>query len=99
MKTLIFALLVAIAFSGSWDLPDSLPSSYTGLPFSFQLGAGYTYAATGLPTWAVIDSEKGLLHGVSEVAGAWPFTLDVRSRNDHVQRQYILNVIDQSHAE
>ena len=99
MKTLIFALLVALVFAGSWDLPDSLPSSYTGLPFSFQLGAGYTYAATGLPAWAIIDSAKGLLTGRSDKAGAWPFTLAVSSKTDRISKQYILNVIDQSLAE
>ena len=99
MKTLIFALLVALVFAGSWDLPDSLPSSYTGLPFSFQLGAGYTYTATDLPAWAVIDSAKGLLTGRSDKAGAWPFTLAVSSKTDRISKQYILNVIDQSLAE
>ena len=99
MKTFIFVLLVALVFAGSWDLPDSLPSSYTGLPFSFQLGSGYGYVANGLPAWAVIDSSKGIITGKSEKAGAWPFTLDVSRKSDKIKKQYILNVIDQGQAE
>lgn len=99
MKTLIFALLVAIVFAGHWDLPDSLPSAYTGLPFSFQLGAGYSFSAVGLPSWAVIDSSKGVLVGTCDQAGAWPFTLRVSSKTDKIEKQYIINVIDQGKAE
>ncbi len=100
MKTIIFALLVAAAFAGNqWNVPDSLPSSYTGLPFSFQLGTGYTYKPVNLPTWAAIDAAKGILSGVSDKAGAWPFGLQViDSTGKSINKQYILNVIDRSSA-
>ena len=78
MKAVVFTLLIAVALSGAWTLPDSLPSCYTGLPFSFPLGAGYSYHSVDLPKWAVIDSSKGIITGRSEIAGAWPFNLEVR---------------------
>jgi hypothetical protein len=98
MKILLLALLVATAVSVNWNLPDSLPSCYTGLPFSFQLGAGYSYKSVDIPAWAAIDAQKGLLSGASDKSGAWPFTLDVSNGKDNVRKQYILNVIDSKAA-
>ena len=92
MKTIILALLVAIAFAG--HLPDSLPSCYTGLPFSFELGAGYEYYSVDIPKWAIIDSSKGIITGKHDIAGAWPFTLEARAGKKYYKKQYILNVID-----
>jgi len=100
MKTILFALLVVLAVSShQWDLPDSLPSCYTGLPFSFQLGAGYEYYSTDIPTWAVIDSSKGIITGKHGISGAWPFTLDVKYQGHYIKKQYIINVIDSKRAE
>ena len=101
MKTLIFALLVAVALSGYEfkHLPNSLPSCYTGVPFKFQLGLGYEYHSVDIPAWAAIDASKGLITGVHDVAGAWPFTLDVRYKGNYIKKQYILNVIDSKQAE
>ena len=101
MKVIILSLLVALAVSGGvWaSLPESLPSCYTGLPFSFPLGVGYTYHSVDLPKWAIIDSSKGIITGRSEIAGAWPFNLEIRSGKHRTHRQYILNVIDSKSAE
>lgn len=99
MKIIVFALLVALAFSFRWNLPDSLPSSYTGLPFSFQLGSGYTYYSADIPTWAAIDSSKGIITGQHTMAGAWPFSLEVHSGKNIITKQYIINVIDSGKAE
>lgn len=100
MKTILIALLIASAIAGgAWNIPDSLPSSYTGLPFSFELGKGYTYRSTDIPAWAIIDSAKGIISGVSEKAGAWPFGLRVTdAAGRFIDRQYILNVIDRNVA-
>ena len=82
MKAIIIAVLLGLALAGGrWNLPDSLPSAYTGLPFSFQLGAGYVYSSVDIPKWAVIDTSKGIITGKSELAGAWPFTLVVKSQS------------------
>ena len=98
--TIILALLVVLAVSGfKWDLPDSLPTCYTGLPFKFQLGAGYDYYSLDIPAWAAIDSANGIITGKHGVAGAWPFTLDVRYKSHYIKKQYILNVVDSKQAE
>lgn len=100
MKAILIALLIASAFAGSaWNIPDSLPSCYTGLPFSFELGKGYTYKSVDIPAWAAIDGAKGILTGVSDKAGAWPFGLRVIDGTGRsIDRQYILNVIDRNAA-
>ena len=97
MKAILVALLIVSAFAG-WNVPDSLPSCYTGLPFSYELGKGYTYHPYNLPVWASIDSSKGVITGVSHKAGAWPFAIEYRLEGKSVKKQYILNVIDSNTA-
>ena len=87
MKTLIFALLVAAAVAGEWNLPDSLPSCYTGLPFEFQLGVGYTYKSVDIPKWAILNSKKGIITGKHSVAGAWPFHLEAHYGGKKIVKQ------------
>ena len=101
MKAILIALLVATAIAGDWDdLPDSLPSSYTTLPFSFSLPAGYTYKSVDIQSWATINSNKGIITGQYENAGAWPFTLTVTNgKGKSINKQYILNVVDRNSAE
>lgn len=98
MKAILIALLIASAFAG-WNLPESLPSCYTGLPFSFTLGADYVYNAIDLPAWAAINGARGILTGQSDKAGAWPFSLRVTDKGGlSINKQYILNVIDRNVA-
>jgi hypothetical protein len=103
MKSLLIAVLVATALAGGhirWDLPDSLPSCYTSLPFSFSLTPGYIYKSVDIPTWAIINQDKGIITGQYEKAGAWPFTLVVADgKGNSVNKQYIINVIDSNSAE
>jgi hypothetical protein len=102
MKAIIIALLVGIALTATpWDVVDTLPSCYTGLPFNLELGNGnsdstYSYAANGLPSWASLDSGKGVISGSSQQAGAWPISVNVADSNSKasVSKQYILNVVD-----
>jgi len=71
MKPILIALLVATAIAGDFDdLPDSLPSCYTTLPFSFSLAPGYTYKSVDIPSWATINSNKGVITGQHDKAGA-----------------------------
>jgi len=101
MKALLIALLVSAVLAGktTWNLPDSLPSCYTTLPFNFTLTPGYTYKSTDLPSWASIDQKQGLLIGQSDKAGAWPFSLSVGdSKGNSIDKQYIINVIDHNSA-
>ena len=100
MKAIFIALLVATAMTGDWDdIPDSLPSCYTTLPFSFSLATGYTYESVDIPSWATIDEKKGVITGQHDKAGAWPFTLTVGNGNGKtINKQYILNVVDHNSA-
>lgn len=99
MKSILLALLVATALAGHANLPNSLPSSYTGLPFTFDLAKGYTYYSVDIPTWASINSAQGIITGMNEKAGAWPFKLKATAQDgSFVSRQYILNVIDRTVA-
>jgi hypothetical protein len=100
MKAILIALLVATAIASDWDdIPDSLPSCYTTLPFSFSLAPGYTYKSVDIPSWAIINEKKGIITGQYDRAGAWPFTLTVGNQNGKtVNKQYILNVIDHNSA-
>lgn len=105
MKILLLTLLVvALTSAGSpWHTVSYLPSVYTGLPFSLELGNGntvYTYIANDLPSFAVIDGKKGVIVGKSDRAGAHPVSIKViNSQGESVRRQYILNVIDTNSAE
>ncbi len=102
MKTILIAVLVATALAGGakWDLPDSLPSCYTTLPFSFSLNPGYTYKSVDIPTWAAINQKQGIITGKYDRAGAWPFTLLVSDgKGNSINKQYILNVVDRDGAE
>lgn len=58
MKSVAIALLLVVALAGNWDdVPSSLPSCYTTLPFSFSLAPGYTYKSVDIPAWATINSK------------------------------------------
>jgi hypothetical protein len=106
MKVIIAALLIVAVVSGgadTWSLPSSLPSCYTGLPFSLELSTGsadYSFEARDLPAFAAIDGKKGVISGKSESAGAWPINVKVSSKGGKsISRQYIINVIDSAAAE
>jgi len=103
MKILVLSLLVAAAFAGAvpqWDLPGSLPSCYTTLPFSFSLTPGYTYKSVDIPAWAAINEKQGIITGKYDKAGAWPFTLNIGDgKGNSINKQYILNVVDRNDAE
>jgi len=102
MKTLLISVLIVAAFAGNinWGLPDSLPSCYTTLPFSFSLTPGYTYKSIDIPTWAAINQKQGIITGQYDKAGAWPFTLNVvDGKGNFINKQYIINVIDHNSAE
>ena len=82
MKILLVTLLVvALVSSGHvWNTVSYLPSAYTGLPFSLQLGSGstaYTFIASDLPAFAIIDGKKGVITGKSDKAGAYPVHIKV----------------------
>jgi hypothetical protein len=99
MKAILLAFFVALAFTAAWDVVDTLPPCYTGLPFSLELGnsnaLGYTYSSISLPTWAYLDSIKGAISGSSREAGAWPVSVKVSDKSGkYVSKQYILNVVD-----
>ena len=58
MKAIVLALIVALACAGSWNVVDTLPACYTGLPFSVELSGGkdvYTYVGLDLPNWITLD--------------------------------------------
>lgn len=102
MKSVAIALLLVVALAGNvkWDLPDSLPSCYTTLPFSFSLAPGYTYKSVDIPAWAAINGKDGVITGKNDKAGAWPFTLSVADgKGNSINKQYILNVIDRNGAD
>lgn len=100
MKAIILALFITLALSGdAWEVVDTLPPCYTGLPFNLELGngkdRGYTYTSIDLPSWASIDRTKGVIVGSSQSAGAWPVSIRVAdAKGRQVNKQYILNVID-----
>ena len=45
MKTVIIATLIVLALSGNyaWEVVDSLPSCYTGLPFNIAISNGHAH--------------------------------------------------------
>ena len=101
MKAILLALFVTLAVSGlnNWDLVDTLPACYTGLPFNLEISGGkergYIYEGRDLPNWALLDVKKGIITGNSQSAGAWPVTIRVGDRDGkYVHKQYILNVLD-----
>ena len=68
MKAVVYAFLAGIALASSpWYVPDTLPPCYTGLPFNLDLSnsntVSYTYASNDLPSWATLDSTKGVITG------------------------------------
>ncbi len=99
MKALLVAFLAGLAVSSNWEVVDTLPPCYTGLPFNLELGNGkdhgYTYTSGDFPSWASLDKSKGVITGSSPTAGAWPVSIKVGDKNGkYVNKQYILNVID-----
>lgn len=95
MKSIIIALLIALALAGgSQPLPDALPSCFVGLPFSFPLGSGWSFSTTNLPSFAILDSAKGVITGVSHSAGAYSFGIKASNGATVVEKQLIINVID-----
>jgi hypothetical protein len=98
MKALLLALLVTLAVSQAWDVVDTLPPCYTGLPFNLELSngrdRGYIFESRDLPSWAVLDTKRGVITGSSQIPGAWPVTIRVGRDGRFVNRQYILNVVD-----
>ena len=99
MRTILLGLLITLVFSANWQVVDSLPTCYTGLPFEFSLGAGYQYYSADIPAWAILDSKNGIITGRHNQAGAWPFTVEVRKGSQQTKKQYILNVVDSGKAE
>jgi hypothetical protein len=103
MKSLLIAFFFGLALTGAWDVVDTLPPCYTGLPFNLELGnknsgSTYSYSASGLPSWASLDAKKGVIAGSSQQAGAWPVNVKVSDSKTSVNKQYILNVVDVSAA-
>jgi hypothetical protein len=98
MKAIVLALIVALAFAGNWNVVDTIPACYTGLPFSVELSGGkevYTYVGLDLPNWITLDGSKGVIKGSSDQAGAWPISIKVsNSKGNSVNKQYIINVVD-----
>lgn len=99
MKALLLAFFVTLALTGAWEVVDTLPPCYTGLPFNLEIGNGrdhgYSYSSLDLPEWASLDKVKGSISGSGHQAGAWPVNVKVSSKDGKfVSKQYILNVID-----
>jgi hypothetical protein len=99
MKPVIFAFFATLALSGQWEVVDTLPQCYTGLPFNLEIGngkdKGYKYSSADLPSWATIDSVKGSISGSNRQPGAWPVNVRVAdSTGKATSKQYILNVVD-----
>ena len=98
MKAIVLALFVALAFAGSWNVVDTLPACYTGLPFSVELSGGkdvYKYVGLDLPNWITLDGSKGVIKGSTDQSGAWPVTIKVSNdKGSSVNKQYIINVVD-----
>ena len=92
MKAIALAFLAGIALaSGAWNVPDTLPQCYTGLPFNLELSssnaASYTYHSDDLPSWASLDGKKGVITGSSQQAGAWPINVKVSDSKSSVNKQ------------
>jgi tetratricopeptide (TPR) repeat protein len=99
MKALLFAFFVTLALSGAWEVVDTLPPCYTGLPFNLEIGngrdQGYAYSSSDLPSWASLDNSKGAIAGSSHQAGAWPVNVKVADKSGKsISKQYILNIVD-----
>ena len=97
MKAVIVGLLLGFASCTAWDVPSTLPTCYTGLPFNIEVGNSdsYSYEAHALPSWAALDKQKGVITGSSDQAGAWPISIKVSDKNKNsANLQYIINVVD-----
>lgn len=87
MKGIVTALLLGLALSSNtnrWNVVDTLPDCYTGIPFSISLGnndaVDYSYSFPDLPSWANFDGSKGAISGNSNQAGAWPINVKVSDK-------------------
>lgn len=101
MRAIIIACFAALALAGGnnqWAINGVLPQCYTGLPFNIEIGTGsanYVYVADDLPSWATLDSKRGVITGSSTTPGAWPVSIKIAdSKGNHIKKQYILNVAD-----
>lgn len=100
MRAVIIACFAALALAGGskWEINSLLPQCYTGLPFNLEIGTGsasYVYVADDLPSWATLDSRKGVITGFSSTPGAWPISVRVSDKSgNQIKKQYILNVAD-----
>lgn len=101
MRGIIIACFAALALAGGqtkWEVNSLLPQCYTGLPFNLEIGTGsasYVYYADDLPSWATLDSNKGVITGSCTTPGAWPVTIKIADkRGNQIKKQYILNVAD-----
>lgn len=103
MRAIIIACFAALALAGGstkWEVNGVLPQCFTGLPFNLEIGTGsanYVYFADDLPSWATLDSKKGVITGSCNTPGAWPITIKIADKGgNQIKKQYILNVADVS---
>ena len=102
MKGIAIALLLGLALTSNtnrWNVVDTLPDCYTGIPFEISLGnndaVDYSYSLSDLPTWATFDDSKGAITGSSKQAGAWPINVKVSDKSGkQANKQYILHVVN-----